>query len=63
MNDHIPNEVAKCQGKKVDNQNFPIWHTECINCIRRMTVIKHHETQISPWHGHGPCPDKLELQT
>ena len=62
MNDRIPNEVAKCEGKKADNPLFPLWHSECINCIRRMAIIKDHERQISPWVGHGPCPDKLEME-
>ena len=63
MNDHIPDEVAKCQGRFVED---PIWvviyQQECLNCVRRMYVLQTRDKHISPWFGHGPCPDRLEME-
>jgi len=62
MNDHIPNDIAKCEGRKSNDPLYPLWHTDCINCIRRMIVMRDRQNHISPWEGHGPCPDKLEME-
>jgi hypothetical protein len=62
VNDHISNDIAKCEGRKSNDPLYPLWHTDCINCIRRMIVMRDRKNQISPWEGHGPCPDKLEME-
>ena len=61
MNDHIPDEVKGCDGRKRDDPVHPLWHPECMSCVRRWTELKSRE-KISPWDGHGPCPDKLEME-
>lgn len=62
MNDHIPNNIAKCEGKKLQDPVFPFWHKDCLRCIRRIKEMQNHENHIAPWEGHGPCPDKLEME-
>jgi hypothetical protein len=51
-----------CPGRKEEAPLFPLWHTECLDCLRRMAIIKPKDVVISPWAGHGPCPDKLEMK-
>jgi hypothetical protein len=53
---------ALCPGRKEEAPLFPLWHTECLNCARRVAVIKQNDKVILPWAGHGPCPDKLEME-
>lgn len=50
-----------CPGRKVDHPVFPFWQPECLNCQRRVASAKPDDVVISPWQGHGPCPDKMEL--
>lgn len=50
-----------CPGRKVEHPVFPFWEPECLNCLRRMAVLKPDDVVISPWTGHGPCPDKMEM--
>lgn len=61
MNDHIPDEVLRCEGRKGTDPLHPVWHPDCLSCVRRFTELKARE-EISPWQGHGPCPDKLEME-
>ena len=63
MNDHIPDEVAKCQGRFVEDTQWGVlYEQQCMNCVRRMHVLQARDKHISPWTGHGPCPDKLEME-
>ena len=49
-----------CPGRKINDPVHPLWRTECLGCLRRMAIIKPTDIVISPWQGHGACPDKLE---
>lgn len=57
-----PADKWKCPGRKVDHPLFPLWHTECVSCTRRMALIKEQEPRILPWTGHGKCPDQRQFQ-
>ena len=65
MNDHIPNEIAKCQGRKASVRNLQLWFTkhepECGHCAR-FWIAKQDRKELMPWFGHGPCPDRLEME-
>ena len=63
MNDHIPDEIAKCKGHFIDDPHWGVmYRQQCMDCVRRMHEIQSRDKEISPWEGHGPCPDKLEMQ-
>lgn len=55
------NQPTKCPGRKVIHPLFPFWESECVDCARRVATLKNNEVRIDPWTGHGPCPDKVEL--
>ena len=50
-----------CPGRRVDYPIHAMWRSECLSCLRRMAIIKPTDKVISPWMGHGPCPDKMEM--
>ena len=63
MNDHIPDEIAKCKGKYLEDPHWgALYKQQCMNCVRRMHEMQSRDKQIMPWFGHGSCPDRLEMQ-
>ena len=56
----MPSTAAKCVGKMIEDGM--LWHNDCRTCVRRLLSMHTKANQISPWTGHGPCPDKVETQ-
>lgn len=63
MNDEIllcPGSITYSYNKELEVEEERL-NQECFSC-RRLAIPAYPNRQaILAWHGHGPCPDKLEL--